>query len=100
MHIAASIKGRFTFGVGLVLLHYAIWRLAVLLIAYNHDVEGFGADLWFITVSLRWYIFASVCAYSLLRRFVMQKHEWDIYAPPLAFFSAGIIYLEALKYAN
>jgi hypothetical protein len=100
MRLPASITTRLTIGVGVVLLHYAVWRFAVLLIRYDHDVEGFAANLLFSTVSLRWYVFAVVCAYSVLRRFVMRKRQWDIYAPPLAFFSAGIIYLEAIKYAN
>jgi hypothetical protein len=94
------MNARFTLGVAVVLLHYAAWRFAVILIHYDHDVEGFGASLVFTTIAVRWYVFAGVCAYSFVRRFVLPKHEWDIYGPPLAFFSAGIMYLEALKYAN
>ena len=100
MRIPTGIKTRFTLGVAIVLLHYAVWRLAVILIRYDHDVEGFAENLLFTTVSLRWYVFALVCTYSIARRFAMRKHEWDIYGPPLAFFSAGTMHLEALKYAN
>jgi hypothetical protein len=100
MRLPASITTRFTIGVGVVLLHYALWRFAVILIHYDNDVEGFAANLVFSTVSLRWYVFAAVCAYSVLRRFAMRKRQWDIYAPPLAFFSAGIMYLEATKFGN
>lgn len=100
MHVADHIKMRFTLGVGLVLLHYAVWRCAILLIHYVPNVEGFAANLLFTTVAARWYVVAAVCAYSLLRRFALQKHQSDLYGPPLAVLSAGTMYLEALKYAN
>jgi hypothetical protein len=100
MQISATIKSRFTLGVALVLFHYAAWRVAVVLIHFDHNVEGFGANFLFTTVTLRWYVVASACLYSLLRRFALRKHQWDIYGPPLALVSAAAMHLEALKYAN
>lgn len=100
MHIPTTIKSRFTLGVALVLLHYAAWRLAVVLIHFDHNVDGFGVSFLFTMVALRWYVVTSVCVYSLVRRFALQKHQWDIYGPPLALLSASAMYLEALKYAN
>lgn len=100
MNLVAAIKDRFTAGVAVVLLHYCTWRLGVWLMHYEQNVEGLGINLMWTAVELRWYVFAGVCLYSLMRRFVMHKREWDVYAPPLAFFSAGVIYLDALKHAN
>lgn len=100
MQVLTAIKSRFTIGVALVLLHYGVWRLAVVVIHFDNNVEGFGAGLLFTTVALRWYVVAAVCVCALLRRFVFQKHQWDIYGPPLALVSAAAMYLDALKYAN
>ena len=83
-----------------MLLHYVAWRLAFVVIHFDSNVEGFGAAFLFTTVALRWYVVAAVCVYSLLRRFALRTHQWDIYGPPLALVSAAAMHLEALKYAN
>jgi hypothetical protein len=93
-----SIKTRFTLGVAAVLLHYAAWRFGVFLIKHDHDVEGFGAHLFFMTFDIRWYVVAAVCIYSFVRRFATQKREWDVYGPILSLVSAALMYLEIQKY--
>lgn len=100
MHIPVSIKSRFTLGVAVSLLYYLAWRLAVLLISVDQNVEGLGAHFFIGVFYIRWYVVAAVCIYSFVRRFALQKHEWDIYGPPLAVLSAVLIYLEIQKYLN
>ena len=98
MSVVAAIKTRFTLGVVVALMHYIAWRFAVLLIRYDHDIEGFGAHFFFGIVYVRWYVVAAVCIYSFIRRFVLREREWDIYGPPLAALSAVLMYLEIQKY--
>ena len=98
MHIPPNIKARCTFAVLGVLLHYATWRFGVFLIHHETDVEGFGERLLFATFSLRWYVVAEAFVYSVLRRFALKKHEWDIYSPPLALLSAALMSLEIQRY--
>ena len=98
MQILRIIKTRFTLAVLVVLLHYAVWRLGVFLIHHETEVEGFGARLFFATFGLRWYVVAGAFLYSVIQRFAMKIHEWDIYAPPLALLSAALIWLEIQKY--
>jgi hypothetical protein len=98
MHIPASSKARFTVAVVVVLLHYATWRLGVFLLRHETSVEGFGSWLFFAAFGLRWYVVVGAFAYSVLQRFAMRKHEWDIYAPPLAVLSAALMWLEIQQY--
>ena len=47
---------------------------------------------------LCWHVVAGVCAYSVLRRFMLKPHQWDLYGPPLSVLSACLMYLEIQKY--
>jgi hypothetical protein len=98
MQIPLTIRNRFTIGVGLALLHYLAWRVAVFGIHHSNEVEGPAADFFFTVFTIRWYVVAGVCAYSVLRRFVFRPHQWDLYGPPLSLLSACLMYLEIQKY--
>lgn len=98
MQVLLSIRNRFTIGVGLALFHYLAWRVAVFGIHHSTEVEGAAADFFFTVFSIRWYVVAGVCVYSVLRRFVLRPHQWDLYGPPLSVLSASLMYLEIQKY--
>ncbi len=78
-----------------VLLNYSVWRLGVFLDRFSGDVDVLGAHLCRVTYSFGVPLILVAILYALIRRYVLPKHEWDFYGPPMAVLAIALMWLES-----
>ena len=90
----SALSARITPIVPLVIINYIGWRIGVFLDRYGGDIDQLGAGVCRTTYSVGFFLIFAAIIYTFLRRFVLQRHQWDFYGPALAALSFFFIYFE------
>ena len=88
---------RCSLGTLAVVLYFLAWLLAEVTVVYASNLQVV-TSCCLALFSVRWYVVAGTCVYSVIRRFAFKQHQWDLYGPLLAVLSAVLIEWETLRY--
>ena len=72
--------------------NFTVWQLGAFLNLFGGWLDSVGARLCVITYGTAWVILAVAIVYSVVRRFVLARRQWDFYGPVCAGLALMIMY--------